>query len=132
MEKSYKESIDMWGLDADAGHVLHRVGSKDLTEIRHVTVRAADVDRWEELTVAEWEERRAKAERAGRYASMLAAAIHERYSVDDEIALAANINAPALAADGEKAASVAEEWQQYQAYRAECKERVRRELEMEN
>lgn len=132
MEKSYKESNDMWRLDADAEHVLHKVGSKDLTEIRHVTVKAADVDMWEELTVTEWEERRAKAERDEKYAVMLAAAIHERYSVDDEIALAANINAPALAADEEKAAAVAEEWQQYQAYRAECKERVRKELDMEN
>lgn len=132
MEKTYKESVDMWGLDADAEHVLHKVGSKDFTEIRHATVKAADVDKWEELTVAEWEERKQAQERAEKYATMLAAAIHERYSVDDEIALRANIDAPALAADEEKAASVAEEWQQYQAYRAECKERVQRELDMEN
>lgn len=122
----------MWELDADAEHVLHKVGSKDFTEIRHVTVKAADIDSWEELTVAEWEGRKAQAERDERYATMLAAAVHERYSVDDEIALAANINAPALAADEEKAASVAEEWAAYQAYRAECKERVQRELDMEN
>lgn len=130
MEKTYKESNGMWCLDADGEHVLHKVGSKDFTEIRHVTVKAALVDKWEELTVADWEERRAKQERDERYAVMLAAAIHERYSVDDEIALAANINAPALAADEEKAAAVAEEWAAYQAYRAECKERVRRELEI--
>lgn len=130
MEKSYKESNDMWGLDADAEHVLHKVGSKDFTEIRHVTVKAADIDKWEELPVAEWEERKAKAERDERYATMLAAAVHERYSMDDEIALRANIDAPALAADEEKAASVAEEWAAYQVYRAECKERVRRELEI--
>lgn len=122
----------MWCLDADGEHVLHKVGSKDFTEIRHATVKAADIDRWEEMTVADWEERKQAQERDDRYAVMLAAAIHERYSMDDEIALAANINAPALAADEEKAAAVAEEWAVYQAYRAECKERVRMELDMEN
>lgn len=132
MQKTYKPNNNLWQLDTDGSHILHRIGSDDYPEIRKAMVKAADIDRWEELTVAEWEERKQAQERAEKYAGMLAAAVHERYSVDDEIALRANIDAPELAADEEKASAVAEEWAAYQAYRAECKERVRRELDMEN
>lgn len=122
----------MWALATDGNHILHKIDNVDYPVIRRTIVKAEDIDRWEELTVAEWEERKQAQERAEKYAGMLAAAVHERYSVDDEIALRANIDAPELAADEEKASAVAEEWAAYQAYRAECKERVRRELDMEN
>lgn len=132
MEKTYKLNLNMWALATDGNHILHKIDNVDYPVIRRTIVKAEDIDRWEELTVAEWEERKQAQERAEKYAGMLAAAVHERYSVDDEIALRANIDAPELAADEEKASAVAEEWAAYQAYRAECKERVRRELDMEN
>ncbi len=51
MEKTYKENPGMWQLDTDQGHVLHRVGSDDYTEIRHTVVK--DPEAWEEIAVAD-------------------------------------------------------------------------------
>lgn len=51
MEKTYKEKLGMWQLDTDQAHILHRKGSDDYTEIRHVTVK--DPDTWEEIAVAD-------------------------------------------------------------------------------
>lgn len=51
MEKTYKEKFGMWQLDTDQGHILHRVGSDDYTEIRHTMVK--DPDAWEEIAVAD-------------------------------------------------------------------------------
>lgn len=51
MEKTYKEKLDMWRLDTDQGHILHRVGSDDYTEIRHTMVK--DPEAWEEIAVAD-------------------------------------------------------------------------------
>lgn len=50
--------------------------------------------------------------------------MHERYSLDDEVALLANAQCPALLADDGRAAELAGELEQYQAYRAECKARA--------
>ena len=50
--------------------------------------------------------------------------VHERYSLDDEVALLANAQCPALLADDARAAELAGELEQYQAYRAECKARA--------
>jgi len=51
MNKTYKENLNMWALDTDADHILHRVGSDDYTPIRHTT--AKDPDAWEEIAVAD-------------------------------------------------------------------------------
>lgn len=51
MEKTYKENLGMWQLDTDQGHILHKVGSDDYTEIRHTMVK--DPDAWEEIAVAD-------------------------------------------------------------------------------
>lgn len=51
------------------------------------------------------------------YKARVAALIRERYTADDEFALAANRG------DGDE--THAAEWAAYQAYRAECKERAR-------
>ena len=85
-------------------------------------------DEVEALEAAAAEAKRER-ERARRYAALVSGYVHERYSVDDEVALLANSQSPALLADEDKAASLAAELEAYQAYRAECKERARRELE---
>lgn len=51
MEKTYKENLDMWQLDTDQGHILHKVGSDNYTEIRHAMVK--DPEAWEEIAVAD-------------------------------------------------------------------------------
>ena len=45
MEKTYKEKFDMWQLDTDQGHILHKVGSDDYTEIRHTHVKPSELDK---------------------------------------------------------------------------------------
>lgn len=111
MERTYKPSINMWSLDTDAGHILHKIGSDDYTPIRHTI--AKDPDAWEEIAVADIppyteEEYKAKVKEL----------VHERYSLDDEIALINNITAGVT----EKRQS---EYAAYQEYREECKRRAK-------
>ena len=115
-------------IDCDNNHVAIRTGGKELAAIRHTMVNPSDANLYEEVTNEEFEAMKLEQYKSEEYARRLSAAIHERYSVDDEIALAANINAPALLADEAKAESVAAEWAEYQAYREECKVKVRAEL----
>ena len=63
------------------------------------------------------------------YAQTVSRLVHERYSMDAEIALMANAQCPALLADEDRAAAVASELEAYQAYRAECKVRAAAEVE---
>lgn len=118
-------------IDCDNNHVLIKSGEKILTEIRHTHVTPEQANLYEEVTNEEFEAMKRERYRREEYARRLSAAIHERYSVDDEIALAANINAPVLLDDEAKAESVAAEWAEYQAYRKECKARVRKEMKTE-
>lgn len=115
-------------IDCDNDHVLIKSGDKELSAIRHTMVNPEEASLYKEVTNEEFEAMKRERYRREEYARRLSAAIHERYSVDDEIALAANINAPALLDDEAKAESVAAEWAAYQAYRAECKAKVRAEL----
>jgi hypothetical protein len=50
MQKRFKESINMWGIDADEGKVLRRKGSTEPSDNRHATV--TDPDEWEEIDAA--------------------------------------------------------------------------------
>ena len=51
MQKTFKESISMWSIDADEGKVLRRKGSTERSENRHATV--TDPEEWEEVDPAE-------------------------------------------------------------------------------
>lgn len=53
MEKTFNPINNMWSLDTDAGHILHKIGSSDYPELRHLTVKADHVDAWEEIAVAD-------------------------------------------------------------------------------
>lgn len=114
MEKTYKPNLNMWSLDTDEGHILHRIGSKDYTEIRRTIVK--DPDAWEEIAVAD-----IPPYTEDEYKKKVSELIHERYSIDDEIALAANANSPQLLDSEEAASAFADEYAAYQAYRTECK-----------
>lgn len=50
MQKTFKESISMWSIDADEGKVLRRKGSTERSENRHATV--TDPEEWEEIDAA--------------------------------------------------------------------------------
>lgn len=51
MKKTYRENLNMWALEADAGHILHRIGSDDYTGIRRTIVK--DPEQWEEIAEAD-------------------------------------------------------------------------------
>lgn len=52
MEKIYKEKSKLWQLKCDKGHILHRIGSDDYTEIRDAHVKPSQVDDYEEIALA--------------------------------------------------------------------------------
>lgn len=52
MQKTFKESISMWIIDADEGKVLRRKGSTERSENRHATV--TDPEEWEETDPADF------------------------------------------------------------------------------
>lgn len=51
MQKTFKESINMWGIEAEEGKVLRRKGSEEPSAIRQALV--TDPDEWEEIDAAE-------------------------------------------------------------------------------
>lgn len=110
MEKTFNPSNNMWSLDTDAGHILHKIGSSNYPELRHLTVKADHVDAWEEIAVADIPPY-TKAE----YKSMIVELIRRRYDADDEAAIVANalVDNPSEEHRAEFAA--------YQSYRRECK-----------
>ena len=52
MQKTFKESINMWSIEAEEGKVLRRKGSEEPSAIRQATV--ADPDEWEEADPADF------------------------------------------------------------------------------
>lgn len=108
MEKSYKEDINMWALDTDENHILHKIGSDDYTELHHATVK--DPSLWEEIAVEE-----IPPYTEAQYSAKVAELVHERYSLDDEIALINNMR------DGDVTEKRRTEYAEYQLYRTECK-----------
>jgi len=112
MTKTYKENLNMWALDTDADHILHRVGSDDYTPIRHTT--AKDPDAWEEIAVAD-----IPPYNEAEYKAKVEELIRERYTASDEFALINNVMSGTAT---EKRRS---EYADYQAYREECKARAR-------
>lgn len=120
MQKTYNAPLKMWALDCDNNHILHKIGSGDYSGYRHVTVKPEDVDLYEEVALED-----IPPYTEAEYKAKVSELIHERYSIDDEIALAANASSPMLMDDDERAAEVAAEYAAYQAYRQECKTRAK-------
>lgn len=112
MQKTYKENINMWQLDTDQVHILHKIGSDDYTEIRHTM--AKNPGAWEEIAVADIPPY-TKAE----YDAKVAELIHARYDVDKEMSLINNMM------ESEPTEAHKTEYYEYQAYRAECKQRAK-------
>lgn len=131
MEKTYKASINMWELSTDAAHILHKKGSEDYPEIRKAMVKADYADSYKEVAVED-----IPPYTKSEYDNKVAELVHERYTADEESALHRKmINAimspDTISADG-SANKALEEYQAYNAYVQGCKERVRKELDMEN
>lgn len=112
MQKTYKLSINMWALDTDHGHILHRIGSEDYTEIRHTMTK--DPEAWEEIAVGD-----IPPYNEAEYKAKVEELIRERYTASDEFALINNVMGGTTT---EKRRS---EYAEYQAYREECKLRAK-------
>ena len=52
MQKTFKESINMWSIEAEEGKVLRRKGSEEPSAIRQAMV--TDPDEWEEVDPADF------------------------------------------------------------------------------
>ena len=150
MHKTYRLSINMWALDTDKAHILHRIGSQDYTKIHHATVKEPDA--WEEIAVENIPPY-TKAE----YDAKVAELVRERYTADEEFAIqrkmigamttpsplseaeaADSATADSATADspaGDGAADIAaanlDEFQAYNAYVEQCKARARALLKAE-
>lgn len=109
MEKTYKEKLGMWQLDTDQGHILHKVGSDDYTEIRHTMVK--DPDAWEEIAVADIPPY-TKAE----YKAKIVELIRQRYDQDDENGILRQRD------------TKPDEFAEYDAYVEQCKAEARQSL----
>lgn len=112
MKKTYRPEINMWALDTDEDHILHRTESADYPEIRHTTVR--DPDGWEEIAVAD-----IPPYTEAEYNAKVAELIHERYSADRETSLINNM------LEVEPTEAHKTEYAEYQRFRAECKLRAK-------
>ena len=115
MEKTYKPNLDMYAVDTDADHILHRIGSDDYTAIRHIM--AKDPDAWEELTEAEASILTAARESEAAYKQRIIALIRTRYDQDDETAILRQRD------------TKPDEFAEYNAFVEDCKSRAREILE---
>lgn len=87
MQKNYNPNLNMWALDTDADHILHRIGSADFTEIRHTHVADADLPAWEEIALADAEAAKLARDAEAAYKARVVALIRVRYDADDETAI---------------------------------------------
>lgn len=87
MQKNFNPNLNLWALDADAAHILHRIGSADFPEIRHTHVADADLPAWEEIALAEAEAVKQAREAEAAYKARVVALIRVRYDADAELAI---------------------------------------------
>lgn len=116
MEKNYRPNLDMYAVDTDADHILHRIGSDDYTAIRHIM--AKDPDAWEEISEAEATSRTAARTAEAAYKSRIIALIRQRYDQDDETAILRQRD------------TKPDEFATYNAFAEQCKARARAEVEV--
>ncbi len=109
---------------------LHKIGDKNYSKIRRACIFAPDsVENYEEIYFENYDAILLEQYKREEYSKRLSEAIHQRYSLDDEIALMANVNSAELLSDEDTANKVAEEYTEYQTYRSECKTRIRAEID---
>ena len=118
MEKRFKETYpdgtDMWELTTDADHILHRKGSDDYNSIRKLTT--ANPEDWEEIEIGD-----IPPYTNAEYAAKVSELIHQKYSLDDEIALYANLK-------DDPTEKRTNEFAEYLAFRKQCKEDAKKLL----
>lgn len=114
MNTQYREDLKVWSISTDSEHILHRKGSDDYTTIRKAIT--ANPEDWEEIAIED-----IPPYTNAQYAAKVSELIHSRYSLDDEIALRANL-------EDDPTEKRTNEFAEYLAFRKQCKEQAKKLL----
>ena len=118
MNKTFKENINAWEISTDASHIIHRIGGEDYPILRRAIV--TDPEEWEEVPVED-----IPPYTNAEYAAKVSELIHQKYSLDDEIALRANL-------EDDPTEKRTNEFAEYLAFRKQCKEEAKKILIEQN
>lgn len=114
MNTQYREDLKVWSISTDSEHILHHKGSDDYTTIRKAIT--ANPEDWEEIAIED-----IPPYTNAQYAAKVSELIHSRYSLDDEIALRANL-------EDDPTEKRTNEFAEYLAFRKQCKEEAKKIL----
>ena len=114
MNTQYRKDLKVWSISTDSEHILHRKGSDDYATIRKAIT--ANPEDWEEIAIED-----IPPYTNAEYAAKVSELIHQKYSLDDEIALRANLE------DNHKEKRK-NEFAEYLAFRKQCKEQAKKLL----
>ena len=114
MNKTYREDLNVWIVSTDNDHILHFKGSDNYNPIRKLTT--ANPEDWEEIAIED-----IPPYTNAEYAAKVSELIHQRYSLDDEIALRANL-------EDDPTEKRTNEFAEYLAFRKQCKEQAKKLL----
>ena len=114
MNTQYREDLKVWSISTDSEHILHRKGSDDYTTIRKAIT--ANPEDWEEIAIED-----IPPYTNAQYAAKVSELIHQKYSLDDEIALRANL-------EDNPTEKRTNEFAEYLAFRKQCKEEAKKLL----
>lgn len=114
MNTQYREDLKVWSISTDSEHILHRKGSDDYTTIRKAIT--ANPEDWEEIAIED-----IPPYTNAQYAAKVSELIHQKYSLDDEIALRANL-------EDDPTEKRTNEFAEYLAFRKQCKEQAKKLL----
>ena len=114
MNKTYREDLNVWLVSTDNNHILHFKGSDNYNPIRKLTT--ANPEDWEEIAIED-----IPPYTNAQYAAKVSELIHQKYSLDDEIALRANL-------EDDPTEKRKNEFAEYLAFRKQCKEEAKKIL----
>ena len=114
MNTQYREDLKVWSISTDSEHILHHKGSDDYTTIRKAIT--ANPEDWEEIEIGD-----IPPYTNAEYAAKVSELIHQKYSLDDEIALYANLK-------DDPTEKRTNEFAEYLAFRKQCKEDAKKLL----
>ena len=114
MNKTYREDLNVWIVSTDNTHILHFKGSDNYNPIRKLTT--ANPEDWEEIEIGD-----IPPYTNAEYAAKVSELIHQKYSLDDEIALYANLK-------DDPTEKRTNEFAEYLAFRKQCKEDAKKLL----
>lgn len=114
MNKTYREDLNVWVVSTDNNHILHFKGSDSYNPIRKLTT--SNPEDWEEIAIED-----IPPYTNAQYAAKVSELIHQKYSLDDEIALRANL-------EDDPTEKRKNEFAEYLAFRKQCKEEAKKIL----